>query len=230
MPPKQVKKTTSDKDIKPSPVNIESIQKEWAENVKEIINIREKLTILEKNNEELVKQLWEIMNKTPTKSEVVIDAKPIEKPTAHDESDDEVPEKPADKQADKPVAKKVVKKKEIETDEKPAKSDDKPKTTKKKVVEKPEIEKPAEKPAEKPDDKPAEKPTKGVKKVTPKEEVKTPAKGKIVAPTKGTPKQVVAKEKETENVGIEDTSSDETDIDSLSSVSSESEASGGEDD
>ncbi len=213
MPPKQVKKQAVD-DMSKSP-DIQTIQKEWADNAKEIIIIREKLAGLEKINDELVSKLWELMNKSPTTNTVVIEGdetppvKPIKKKV--DTTENNVDEKPVVK------PKKKVEKPAISSDnEEPV---EKPKLTKKKPVEKP-VEKPEiEKPV-----------SKVTKKASQKEETKPVVKGKITAPSKGTPKQKVAtKEIENDNPTIQETSSDDTDIDSLSSVSSESDASGGED-
>ena len=247
MAPKQVKKQTTDNTESTNSISIQSIQTEWVDNVKKIITMREELSTLEKHNDELVSKLYEIMNKSPTNSVVVIegDEKPTPKVVKKKEEDDvpvpapKVTKKKAD--ADKPApashvvkkddddedeekpapikpAAKVVKKKETETD-------DKPKVTKKKVVEKPEIEKPEDKP----DTKAKKAAPKAAPKESPKEVEKPVVKGKITAPTKGTPKQKVVSKEIDNNPAIEDTSSEDTDIDSLSSVSSESDASGGED-
>jgi hypothetical protein len=213
MPPKQVKKQAVD-DMSKYP-DIQTIQKEWADNAKEIITIREKLASLEKHNDELVSKLWELMNKSPTNTVVIEgDETPVVKPIKKkvEPAENNVDEKPVVK----PTKKKVEKTVNNSDNEEPI---EKPKLTKKKQVEKPvdkpEIEKPV---------------SKVVKKAAPKEETKPVVKGKIAAPSKGTPKQKVEiKENENDNPTIQDTSSDDTDIDSLSSVSDESDVSGGED-
>jgi hypothetical protein len=201
MPPKQAKKQVPET----ATIDIVQLQKKWADNVKEIITIREKLSHHEKLNDELISQLWEVMNKNPTNCEVVVEEteKPVAKTVKKDKPEEDE-DKPATKAAPKSATKKTVVKTTEDTDEKPA---EKAIKTVKKKAEKPEVEKPAEKP-----------------------EVKKPAaKGKITAPTKGTPKPKSSNDEEKKPV-IPDSSSDDTDIDSLSSVSSESDASGGEDD
>ncbi len=239
MPPKQVKKTT-DKPVQ-STEDILTIQKKWAENVKEIISMREKLTLLEKQNDEYISKLWELMNKNPS-NDIIVEGsadKPIneDKPQTAEEKPKAKPKvvkkkEETDEPEEKPVAKvvkkkedasekpssKVVKKKEDTDDEHEDKPEPKvtPKVVKKKV-EKPEIEKPVKKT--------------GKEEKKPESVVSAPTKGKITAPSKGTPKPK-ANNSDDENPRpvIDDSSSEDTDIDSLSSVSSESEASGGEDD
>lgn len=209
MPPKQIKKQvekSTEKHIEPivndPKIEIELLQKEWAENVKEIISIQDKLSQLNKKNNELVSKLCEIMNKNPVDA-IVIEAK---QPVKSDETDDETETKKV--KVTKPVSAKVTKtvtKPDIEEDKKT-----------KKIVKKDE-------PVE---DKPSKK---IVKKEEPKVTV-TKTKGKITAPAKGTvkPKNNDSEDEKPKHV-IDDSSSD-TEVDSLSSVSSESDASGGEDD
>jgi hypothetical protein len=214
MPPKQTKKQTTDKLAdKPSDKladklvddSIETIQKEWASNVSEIINMREKLSILEKRNEDLVSKLWEKMNKTPSEQIVIESTPKIE--------EEKKPKEP------KEIKVKKVEPKEPDSDEEEEEVKPKTKVATKKA--KPEVEKPKE-----------EK-KKLVKKVEPvkEEPKKAPVKGKITAPSKGTPKPKAtdSDDEKPKKVIVEDSSSD-TEVDSLSSVSSESDASGGEDD
>ena len=70
MPPKQTKKTTTSATnttaISNDETALNSIKKEWADNVSEIISLREKLSTLEKRNEEIVNKIWEIMHKNPS--------------------------------------------------------------------------------------------------------------------------------------------------------------------
>ncbi len=117
MPPKQTKKITEDKPSIESKDSIDSLQKEWTSNVKEIISIREKLAVLEKHNEELVAKLWEKMNKNPTDDKVIIEAKEDEKkptkarkvePKEEPESDNEKDIKPKSKSVAKGKAKPEV--------------------------------------------------------------------------------------------------------------------------
>jgi hypothetical protein len=219
MPPKQTKKTT-DNAAKNDPAesinNLSTIKKEWIDNVNEIVTIREKLVLLEKRNEELVNKIWEIMNKNPSE-QVVIES-------VHKEEE-----------------KKSVKSKKVEVETEDSETKPKSKTTTKskaKQEAKPEVE-----PEE--DEKPlpikkavsAKKDTKETKEIKDKKDTKKPAapapavKGKISAPSKGTPKpKTVDSDDEKPKPTINDDSSSDTEIDSLSSVSDESDASGGEDD
>ncbi len=176
MAPKQTKKQATE------PIVITQIQKKWADNVKEIITIREKLVSLEKINDELIGQLWELMNKNPTNTEVVIDATEEEVKESKNNKTTDTEEKPA-KSAPK---KKVGKAEDNEESDKPEKSE-KPVPKKKvgKLVEETEEEPPVKKPAAKATKKKEEKAE------IEKPEVKkasAPVKGKIAAPLKGTPK------------------------------------------
>jgi hypothetical protein len=211
MPPKQTKKQTiDDKPVTPdSNDSIDSIQKEWATNVRDIISAREKLSLLEKRNEELISKLWEKMNKNPSDNhdKVVIEASKEEK---------------------KPIKPKKIEPKEENESENEAEVKPKAKATKtKKADVKPEVEKPKE------EEKPIKKVVKKTESKTETKEVKeepkkAPVKSKITAPSKGTPKPKAVEDEKPKQT-IEEDSDSETDVDSLSSVSSESDASGGED-
>jgi hypothetical protein len=228
MPPKQSKKQITDTE-KPAtntdkPVSdneqVNSIKKEWSDNVQEILKAREKMVLLEKRNDEIITKLWSVMQKNPSEQVIVeADNKEEEKKSSKskklDKTDNDIEEAEV-----KPVAKNT-----------------KPKTIKKPEV-KPDVESDEEKPA--PIKKSAAKTkdvkeTKNTKEIKDNKETKKPAtpitKGKISAPSKGTPKpKLVDSDDEKPKPSINDDSSSDTEVDSLSSVSSESEASGGEDD
>ncbi len=205
MPPKQTKKQVSEPVIEKESETIESIQKEWSNNVKEINTIREKLSHLEKHNEELIAKLWDKMNKNPS-DQVIIegnqDSKPKKVETKEVEKDTDSEVKPI-KSTKKPKQSEVEKPQEVEV--KPVKP-----ATKKTPVKKTEVKEVKEAPVE--------------------EKKKAPIKGKITAPTKGTPKPKVVESDDEKPKPLNNDSSSDTEIDSLSSVSSESDASGGEDD
>ena len=218
MAPKQMKKAVEKTEktevalaITPK---IEELQMEWANNAKEILILCEKMNELQEHNAKLINKMVEYMNKNPTSEEIIIPAA----------------DKSADKSADKPAEKttKTVKSKakavEEEDSETKPKTKAAPKSAAKKKETKVEVEPEAEaEEVEKP------KEEKQVKKTT-KTAPATPVKGKITAPSKGTPKPKSAEKEDGGKSIIEESSSEDTDIDSLSSVSSESDASGGEDD
>jgi hypothetical protein len=212
MPPKQTKKQTSDIEKPVDNDAVSSIKEEWSNNVQEILKAREKLALLEKRNEDIISKLWAVMKKNPSE-QVIIEAenKDEKKP---------VKSKKTDTETEEPEVKPVV-----------AVKATKAKATSKKSDVKNEIEAEEEKPS--PVKKPISKNTKDVKetKETKDTKLSTPTKGKISAPSKGAakPKQI-EQEEEKPKPSINDDSSSDTEVDSLSSVSSESDASGGEDD
>lgn len=228
MPPKQTKKQTTDVE-KPIETDsnemIKSIKKEWSVIVKDIVSTRDKLAQLENRNQEIITKLWEIMNKNPSE-QVIVEATNTE-------------------EEKKPVKSKKVEKAESETEEseiKPkAKASAKKTKAEPKAETKPEIEKPNDEkptPATKKITKKDTKETKETKEIKETKEVKkVPAtgtaasKGKISAPSKGTPKpKQVDSDDEKPKPTLDEDSSSDTEVDSLSSVSSESDGSGGEDD
>ncbi len=230
MPPKQTKKQTSDneKPLETTASNndtLNSIKKEWADNVKEILSAREKLSSLEKRNEDIISKLWTIMHKNPSEQVII-------------ETENKEEEK-------KPVKSKKSEKADTETEEteaKPVAKVTKTKVTKKSETKpevKPEVEEDEETPA--PIKKTPAKNTKVIKDTKDTKDTKdvketkkpsTPAtKGKITAPSKGTPKpKLIESDDEKPKPSIDNDSSSDTEVDSLSSVSSDSDASGGEDD
>jgi hypothetical protein len=243
MAPKVSKKTVSETKTEASSEvstesSIEIIKQEWFTIVKEITVTTEKLSGLEKKRDELVSKLWNIMNKNPT--EHIIE-EPVEEKNASVKGV---------KKTSKPVTKNdIIDDSEnadsIKVDSKPAKPVVKSATTKSKPKAEPKEEEPEsdeEQPAAKPVDKPVAKsagktkPKAEVKpEVKPKAEVKPEVKKasatkKISAPVKGTPKPKIDEDSEDEKARpVVNDSSSESDVDSLSSVSSESDASGNDD-
>jgi hypothetical protein len=233
MAPKVSKKTVSETKVETPIVvstesSIEIIKQEWHAIIKEITSTVDKLSELEKKRDELVSKLWNIMNKNPT--EHIVEEEPVE-------------EKKSSVKTTK--SKTPVKKTDNIIDDSENADSVKPKS-KAKVVKaepKPEPESEDEKPAEKPavkakiSTKPKPKAetkteTKVETKAQPKVDVKkAPASGKkISAPVKGTPKPKIDEDSEDEKARpVMNDSSSESDVDSLSSVSSESEASGNDD-
>ena len=233
MAPKVSKKTVSETKVETPIVvstesSIEVIKQEWHVIIKEITSTVEKLSGLEKKRDELVSKLWSIMNKNPT--EPIIDEEVVE-------------EKKSSVKTTK--SKTTVKKTDSVINDSENADSVKPKS-KSKVVKsepKPEPESDEEKPVEKPAAK-AKVATKTKAKADVKPDVKAEVKPevkkapassakKISAPVKGTPKPKIDEDSEDEKArpviaGANDSSS-ESDVDSLSSVSSESEASGNED-
>jgi hypothetical protein len=254
MPPKQTKKTitdnasasSNDNNSEASP-NLISIKKEWIDNVNEIISIREKLVILEKRNEELVNKIWEIMNKNPSE-QVIIDSIQKEEPKStkskkseeQEDSEtkpkvtkasvkskakpeienDDIDTKPKASATKAPVKSKA--KSEVETDDSETKSKASATKASVKSKAKPDVEEDDEKPSPVP-----------VKKATPAKKVTEPVvvKKKISALPKGTPKpKPIESDDEKPKPNLNDDSDSDTEVDSLSSVSDESDISGGEDD
>ncbi len=232
MAPKTSKKTVSnEKVVKPedkqvktetdtSESSLVAIKQEWFNIVKEITSTTEKLSGLEKKRDELVSKLWDLMNKNPT--EHIVDEEPKEdekkssvkssvkktkstKTEIIDDSENVDSVKPATvKKAEKPKPK--VAAKPVEDDSEPEEA---PKAKAK--VEKPKSAAKAKPVETKPEPKPA-------------------ASKKISAPVKGTPKPKIDEDSEDEKARpIANESSSESDVDSLSSVSSESDASGNDD-
>ncbi len=220
MAPKVSKKTVTSETPVESP--LEAIKQEWFTIVKEITSTTEKLSTLEKKRDELVSKLWDVMNKNPT--EPIVEAEPVEEKKSSVKSSakktaakNEIIDDSENADSVKPVAKAKAKTVKAKVEEEEPKAETKPvaKTTKTKTKAK--------------EDKPEEKAE--VKPVVKKTPV-TSAK-KISAPVKGTPKPKIDEDSDDEKPravisGANDSSS-ESDVDSLSSVSSESEASGNED-
>ena len=208
MPPKQTKKTTN-ATISTDDNALNVSKKEWADNVSEIISLREKLTTLEKRNEEIVNKIWEIINKNPTE-QVVIEATKVE---------DE---------------KKPIKSKTEEPESKPKKAAPKSKAkVKEEVVEDSDVEIEGPAPVVAPKKAAVKKDTKAKETKETKETKKPTAaatKGKISAPSKGTPKPKQVDSDDEKPKPIMNDSSSDTEVDSLSSVSDESDASGGDND
>ena len=235
MAPKQIKKqTTESKAESKVDINIQELQKEWADNTKDIITLREKLSNLEKHNNEIITKLVDYMNKHPTSNEVVVEAQEDKQPVKTTKK-----AKSADTEEVEPKEESKVSKAEPKEPKEPKVSKAEPKEPKESKVTKPAAKTAAKKSKETKEDdeeeeveKPKEdKPVKKVSKAAPKEEVKkAPVKGKITAPSKGTPKPTSTNNDDGGKSIIEDSTSEDTDVDSLSSVSSESDASGGEDD
>jgi hypothetical protein len=250
MAPKVSKKTETKAEAPidaPAESSLEVIKQEWFTIVKEITSTTEKLSGLEKKRDELVSKLWDIMNKNPT--EHIVETEPTEekktsvkgvkassktkaaaKSEIIDDSENADSVKPkaksAAKSSSKTATKPATKPVEPESESEAEAEEEKPKatktTTKATTKAKPEA-KSAGKQEAKPEAKPEVKP----------EVKKAPATKKISAPVKGTPKPKIDEDSDDEKArpvisGANDSSS-ESDVDSLSSVSSESEASGNDD-
>jgi hypothetical protein len=208
--------------------SVDTIKQEWLKVVKEITDATEKLEQLTKRRDELVSQLWTHLNKDPSSTVVDGDDAQANAPAA-------APVKKAPAKKGKAVAAPAE-----EEDDAPAP----PATPAKKAPAKKGKAAAAAAPAEEEEEVAAPAPTKkapakkGAKAAdadsapatpapTKKAATKAPAK-KVAAPSKGTPKPKLDVDSEDVNQN-EDPSSEETDLDSLSSVSSESDVSGGED-
>ena len=228
--PKATKNTNTVND------SVDTIKQDWLKVVKEITASTEKLEQLCKRRDELVSQLWTHLNKDPASTVVDgdNDKAPEKTPTkapakkggkvvalVDDEEDVPTPVKKAPAKKGKATAAPADDNEDVSTPtpakKAPAKKGGKSTTTAVKPADEDEADEPAPAPAQTkaPAKKPATAPA------------KAPAK-KAVAPPKGTPKPKLEIDSEDVNIN-EDPSSEDTDLDSLSSVSSESDASGGED-
>ncbi len=223
MAPKVSKKTVSEtkpvSDVTES--SIEAIKLEWLNIVKEITSTTDKLSGLEKKRDELVSKLWEIMNKNPSEHIVEEESKPEEKKASIKGAKKTVKNKSEiiddSETADsiKPVAKKIDK-----TKLKPSAKEVKPVDDSDNEEEKPKPKAKVEKPK-------VTKTTKSETKTETKTEAKPTSAKKISAPVKGTPKPKIDEDSDDGKARpMMNDSSSESDVDSLSSVSSESEASG----
>lgn len=215
MPPKSTKNTNT---VTSTP-SVDTIKQEWLAVVKDITEVSDKLEHLCKRRDELVSQLWNHLNKDPASTVV--------------DGEDKVPEKPPTKPPSKSTKKAAPAPTPAEEDTPvppPVKASAK-KNAKSTVVQ-----------PDEPVDAPVAPPKKKTTKSTPvktgdedekplaKTLAKAPAKGaakKVTAPSKGTPKPKLDVDSEDVNQNEEPTSED-TDLDSLSSVSSDSEVSGGD--
>jgi hypothetical protein len=228
MPPKQTKKITTDnatKDEKSeSSSNLITIKKEWIDNVNDIIGLRDRLVILEKRNEEIINKIWEIMNKNPSEQIIIESVQKEEiktiksKKTEETDDSDTKPKATATKVSAKSKAKPEVENEDSET---------KPKATSgnkasAKSKPKPEVESDDEKPAPVKKATPAKKETKDTKetkKTATAVIAVTAPKGKISAPSKGTPKpKLVESDDEKPKPNLNNDDSSDTEVDSLSSV------------
>ena len=209
MPPKQIKKTEV-KIEEPIVSDIDKLMKEWAEIVNEEAIIDEAKGKIIKRKEAMITKLWDHLNKNPT-DQVLIE-KPVEK-------------EPAAEKSKTPIkSKKTKAPEEVEEEHAPVVPVKKA-PTKKAVVKTTE-----EEPAHEPSVATKKVATKKVsaKEETPVEEKPKVAPKKIAAPPKGAAKPKTSTEVEVKK--LENDSSSDTDVESLSSVSSESEGSdGGED-
>ncbi len=205
--------------------SVDTIKQEWLKVVKEITDATDKLEQLTKRRDELVSQLWTHLNKDPSSTVVDGDdaqanastAAPAKKAPAKKgkaaaapaEEEDDAPAPPA---TPAPAKKAPAKKGKAAA---PAPADEEEQDVPAPVT-------PKKAPAKK-----GAKATEADSAQAPAAPKKAPAK-KVAAPSKGTPKPKLDVDSEDVNQN-EDPSSEETDLDSLSSVSSESDASGGED-
>ena len=229
--PKATKNTNTVND------SVDMIKQDWLKVVKEITDSTEKLEQLCKRRDELVSQLWTHLNKDPASTVVDGDndkapektptkapAKKGGKVVALVDDEEDVPTPAPIKKAPPKKGKATTAADENEdgptpapAKKVPAKKGAKSTTTAVKPADEDEADEQAPAPAQ--TKAPAKKPA-----TTP---AKAPAK-KAAAPPKGTPKPKLEIDSEDVNIN-EDPSSEDTDLDSLSSVSSESDASGGED-
>jgi len=221
-------KATKNTNTATSAPSVDTIKQEWLTVVKDITEATDKLDQLCKRRDELVSQLWTHLNKDPASTVV--------------DGEDKVPEKapakkaPAKKGAAAPVEDEDTPAPATPAPAKkaPAKKGNKSATQVAAVAPAgDEEDAPVQTPAKPAPKAPAKKGGKSAAKPADDEETpaKAPAKGgakKTAAPAKGTPKPKLDVDSEDVNMN-EDPSSEETDLDSLSSVSSESDASGGED-
>lgn len=207
-------KATKNTNTATSAPSVDTIKQEWLNVVKDITDINEKLDHLCKRRDELVSQLWVHLNKDPAST--VLD-------------NENVPEKA-------PTKKAPTKKNDEQTSSTPVKKP--PTTVSGKKSSKTSNATVAEENSSTPTPATGKKvPVKKGSKVKQVEDEDTPVlentptkapTKKISAPSKGTPKPKLEIDSEDVNQN-EEPSSEETDLDSLSSVSSESDASGGED-
>lgn len=210
MPPKQTKTQSKTPAPNTAPDNsnesnesLDTLKQEWLKVVKDIATASEKIALLEKQRDELVSKLWEQMKKNPTETfapELTEEKKSVKGKAKASDTPPSVPP---------PVAKSKSKKTV------PVESDD--------VVEPPVAAKAKGKKAPVVEHVVTAKPSSAKTLV---------AKGKVSAPAKGAPKPKLDEDSEDSELpkplATHESSSD-TDLSSLSSVSSESEASGGED-
>jgi hypothetical protein len=209
MPPKSVKsQVSSSTAVVSNEETLEQLQSEWTTIAKELALLHEKIDQLDTRREDLASRMWKKMNKGGSEQP---SATIIETPTV-DVVVSEVPEKVTKTSAKttKKTKEEVVAPKIEETPE-PKKTKAKPKA--KAAVAEVEVEVIKKTPVKK-----------LVKKAEPVEEA---PKGKVTVKAKST--------KETEELKakialMNNSSSSDTDLESLSSCSSDSECSGGEDD
>ena len=225
-------KATKNTNTATSAPSVDTIKQEWLTVVKDITEATDKLDQLCKRRDELVSQLWTHLNKDPASTVVDGEDKAPEKaptkkapakkgaPAPAEDEDTPAPATPA------PAKKAPAKKGSKSAPQAAAPADDEedaPAQTPAKPAAKAPAKKGSKSATAKPADDEEQPPAKAP--------AKAPAKGgakKTAAPAKGTPKPKLDVDSEDVNIN-EDPSSEETDLDSLSSVSSESDASGGED-
>ena len=210
MPPKSVKsQVSSSTAVVTNDDTLENLQSEWTTIAKERALLQEKIDQLDTRREDLASRMWKKMNKgdTDQQSSTIIETPSVDVVVS------EVPEKVTKTSAKttKKTKEEVVVPKVEETPE-PKKTKAKPKA---KVVEV-EVEVIKKTPVKK-----------IVKKAEPIEETTKETKGKTTVKAKSA--------KETEELKakialMNNSSSSDTDLESLSSCSSDSECSGGEDD
>lgn len=225
-------KATKNTNTATSAPSVDSIKQEWLTVVKDITEATDKLDQLCKRRDELVSQLWTHLNKDPASTVVDGEDKAPEKAPAKKAPAKKGASAPVEDEDDSASAKTPAPAKKV-----PAKKGSKSATQAAAPADD-EEDAPAQTPAKPAAKAPAKKGGKATTKPADDEEqtpakapAKAPAKGgakKTAAPAKGTPKPKLDVDSEDVNIN-EDPSSEETDLDSLSSVSSESDASGGED-